>query len=321
MYAEDCGLKQQPVFKDVSSNRELWQEFRRGKIGSSMAHDAVLRPVRAFLKMLDDKPVEETDAMYFGTLLESLLGPEFVRRYKRENPMSEVDLIYTDDVYAHAEHDWMVFTPDFFVKIDGKLYDLSIKTTSAYNKQRVEEAPNDYAHCQSAHAMQVMPELCGSFVFTLIGGQSTKWHFIERDEELGRIIIDKERALLLCVESKTPPSLEGATSDDLSDLYPNSNGERKMLPPDAVELVELREELRSKIQLLEADKTLLECQLKALLGESERGDCGDYKINWKSYTNENLDKKRLREEMPEVYDKYITKSSYRRFTIGKQKNG
>ena len=55
--------------------------------------------------------------------------------------------------------------------------------------------------------------------------------------------------------------------------------------------------------------------LKSYLREAEIGTVGDRKIMWKQISKSTVDTKRLKTEQPDIYDSYLTTSSYRRFSI------
>ena len=52
-----------------------------------------------------------------------------------------------------------------------------------------------------------------------------------------------------------------------------------------------------------------------MLGENEIGIIGDDSIKWLTVTQERFNSKLLQAEQPDIYAKYTTKSSHRRFSI------
>ena len=63
------------------------------------------------------------------------------------------------------------------------------------------------------------------------------------------------------------------------------------------------------------EKQFAENQLKQMMGNHEIGTVGNRVITWKSVCQERLDTKALKEEHPELYKKYVNKTSYRRFSV------
>lgn len=51
------------------------------------------------------------------------------------------------------------------------------------------------------------------------------------------------------------------------------------------------------------------------LGEAELAENEKYRVSWKPVCSNRLDEKRLKEEQPEVYEKYRKETKSRRFTV------
>lgn len=120
------------------------------------------------------------------------------------------------------------------------------------------------------------------------------------------------------VLTKLPPLVDGseASTDLLKNLYPNSEpGTELILPEEAAELIKQREELKGQAKELETQISECENKLKNFLKENETGICGDRKVTWKTYSRASIDSKKLKEAQPDVYDKYLKTSSYRKFDI------
>ena len=62
-------------------------------------------------------------------------------------------------------------------------------------------------------------------------------------------------------------------------------------------------------------KRQIEQELKLYLGEAEIAENEQYRVSWKSVSSQRIDEKRLREERPEVYEKYRKTTQYRRFMV------
>jgi predicted phage-related endonuclease len=55
--------------------------------------------------------------------------------------------------------------------------------------------------------------------------------------------------------------------------------------------------------------------MKLLLQENEEGIIGERKIKWISVESERFDKKKLKEDLPETYENYVSTTTYRRFSV------
>lgn len=87
------------------------------------------------------------------------------------------------------------------------------------------------------------------------------------------------------------------------------------LPVEIIPHIEKLKEISKKIKDLEKEKEISEAAIKMALGENEEGFLGEVKVSWKTQTRELIDTKSLREQMPEVYDKFKKISIFRVFKI------
>ncbi len=64
----------------------------------------------------------------------------------------------------------------------------------------------------------------GAYIAALIGGNTFRWRFIERDEELIAMLIQLEADFWEYVKSETPPPLDGseAAAKFLAERFPAS---------------------------------------------------------------------------------------------------
>ena len=70
-----------------------------------------------------------------------------------------------------------------------------------------------------------------------------------------------------------------------------------------------------QVKELETAKSAAANQLKSYLKEAEVGTVGNRKIIWKQVFKSTLDQKRLKLEKPDIYNGYVTESSYRRLSV------
>jgi predicted phage-related endonuclease len=165
-------------------------------------------------------------------------------------------------------------------------------------------------------------DMQGAYVACLVGGNQFFVHFIKRDDELIDMIIKLEQEFWRYVESKTPPPIDGseAAKKYLSTLFPSSvKGESIVLNDSCLKLVEDFESYLEKERYCCALKEQAANELKLLIGDNESAKISDRIITWKNISQERLDTKRLASEMPDIYDRYLNKSSYRRFTVKSKK--
>ena len=77
---------------------------------------------------------------------------------------------------------------------------------------------------------------------------------------------------------------------------------------------ELRQ-LQALIEEAQAEVEALKDALKAAMGDSEAIQAGEYKITWKPVTAARIDTAALRKALPDVAERFTTKSTVRRFVV------
>lgn len=158
----------------------------------------------------------------------------------------------------------------------------------------------------------------GTYIAVLIGGNTFKWRFVERDEELISMLIELETAFWNHVQDCTPPPLDGsdASAKFLADRFHDSIPKSYITLPDtAADLLAQYDEACEELEVVTERKQKAENLLKEMLGDNEVGTSGGRVVTRKSVSQERLDSKTLKAEHPTLCKKYTNKTSYRRFTI------
>lgn len=191
------------------------------------------------------------------------------------------------------------------------------KTASAYKAGEWEDGIPDEYQLQIQHYMAVTG-YAGAYIAVLIGGNTFRWKFVERDEELISMLIQLESDFWNHVQAGTPPPLDGssASAKFLAERFPSSKPASHVeLPGTAIDLLAQYDEACEQLETVTEQKQQAENLLKEMLGDNEVGTAGEKIITWKSITQERLDSTTLKAEHPALYKKYANKTSYRRFSI------
>ena len=295
--------------------REQWLEERRKGIGGSDAAaiaglSRYRSPIQVYMEKLGlIEPPEENEAMYWGKKLEDIVAEEFSIR-------TGLKVRRRNAILQHPEHPFMLANVDRLIV--GKSEGLECKTTSAYREDewKDDEIPWEYA-IQCHHYMAVTG-YSAWWIAVLIGGNKFVYKRIERDEEIIRNLIKIESDFWNNhVLKQIPPDPDGsdASTEILKQLYPESNGETIELPPDVESLIEQYEQAREEEKAAAERKREAENKIKAIMGEYEKGYWKDRKITWKTMTTYRFDTKLFQKEHPDLYQKYVNETSYRRFNV------
>ena len=294
-----------------------WLEYRKQGIGGSDASvvcgiNRYKSPVELWLEKTDQMPSQEAgEAAYWGTQLEPFVRAEFTKR-------TGIEVIHTMQLLQSEEHPFMLANLDGICDVPdvGKCI-FEAKTASAYKASEWEDTIPDEYMLQVQHYMAVTG-YAGTYIAVLIGGNTFKWKFVERDEELISMLIELESAFWNHVQDGTPPPLDGsdASAKFLAERFPNSRPKSHIiLPETADELLAQYDEACEELEAVTERKQKAENLLKEMIGENEVGTAGDRIITWKSVSQERLDSKTLRAEHPVLYKKYVNQTSYRRFSV------
>ncbi len=294
-----------------------WLEYRKQGIGGSDASvvcgvSRYKSPVELWLDKTGQLPPQEAgEAAYWGTQLEPFVRAEFTKRTGIEVQCVRQLLQSGELPFMLANLDGVCEVPDYGTCV------FEAKTASAYKAGEWDDAIPDEYQLQIQHYMAVTG-YAGAYIAVLIGGNTFRWKFVERDEELISMLIDLEADFWKHVQDCTPPPLDGseASAKFLAQRFPNSTPMSQITLPDAAaDLLVQYDEACEELETVTRRKQEAENLLKEMMGDNEVGTAGGHIVTWKSVSQERLDSKTLKAEHPTLYKKYANQTSYRRFTI------
>lgn len=299
----------------LEMNRTDWLRERQRGIGGSdasviLGFNKWKSPFQLYLEKTGEH-VEEinNEFIYWGNVLEDIVAKEFeIRTGKKVRKRNQM--------FVHPEHNFMIANIDRDVVGEKAL--LECKTTNAFNQGawEGEDIPAEYI-CQVQHYMAVL-DYEKAYIAVLIGGNKFVWKEVERDDEFIELMIQHEKHFWENhVLAGQPPAIDGSPSatELLNKLYPTDNGETVMLDSESERLIEAIESLKAEKKQLEEQLETYENQLKMTLEDASEGVSSRYKVTYKAITSNRIDSKRLREEMPEIYERFTKPSISRRLQI------
>lgn len=298
-----------------------WLKMRRKGIGGSDA-GAVLgmnpwkSPVGVWMeKISEDEPEDKTnEAMRLGHDLE-----EYVAQRWSEETGKKVRK--NNFMMAHNDHEYLI--ADIDREVVGENAILECKTASPYTWERWKDGnlPPWYT-IQCLHYLMVTGA-AKCYLACLIFGRGVEFREIERDEEAIQALMKAEVDFWESyVKTKEMPPADGSDASDeaIKTLYPVGDSELEAVDlPSSIDIAKY-DEVNALISTLEAEKKTIEQFIKSEMKEAEIGYCGARRITWKTTKGrESVDTKRLKAEMPDVYEKYLKIGApTRRFVVGKE---
>ena len=298
----------------LNLDKKEWLKYRKSGIGGSDAGAVCgLNPYRTAMQVYQDKVSEEieemdNEAMRQGREFEDYVAKRFMeatcKKVRRANAM-----------FYNEEYPFMLADVDRMVV--GENAGLECKTASPYMTEQWENGkiPLSY-QIQCLHYMAV----CNAdvwYIAVLIYGREFKYYRIERDEEMiADLIRIEEDFWQNYVLKRQIPSPDGSKLADsvIAEYYKQTVAETIPLTG-FNEKIKRRQELSEIIGKMDTEKRQIEQELKLYLGEAEIAENEQYRVSWKAVQSNRLDEKRLKEEQPEIYEKYKKSVLSRRFTV------
>lgn len=281
-----------------------WLLLRKQGIGGSDASavagiNKYTSPILVYLDKLDlYVPIKKDnvhEAAHFGNVLEPVVRKEFIRRVnidRAEQGKPPLKVTQRNAIFAHTELDFMR------TNLDGIVYDPEMgkgvfEAKTAHYMLRDEWAGDDvpdqyFIQCQ--HNMAVMG-YDYAYLAVLIGGNTFKYYYIPRDEQMIETLIALETNFWNNhILQRIPPQMTGhdAEKEMLNSQYPDSEhreGYIVNLPDSTILLAEQIEAIKAVINTLKTEQQRNENELKAILGDTESAFAGMHKVSWKTAIN------------------------------------
>lgn len=217
--------------------------------------------------------------------------------------------------YKHSEYPFLVAHIDRLITGSDEL--LECKTCSAYKLEEWEnKIPKEYI-------LQVIWYLGitgrkRAWIACLIGGQKFEYKAVDFDSELFDMMVIKAVNFWDMVQKDISPLIEAQDGETLQEVYPTSN-EEMIEMQEINDRVSYLQELKMHRDEMNGEIKEIETELKSIIQDKAGIITPQYKITWKSQTTSRLDTDRIREENPEILDKYTLVKSYRVLRVTKNK--
>lgn len=299
----------------LDMSEEEWLQWRKKGIGGSDAAAILgLNKYKSAFTVFLEKTTNYTervhnDAIEAGKRLEPVIAEWFEDK-------TGLKTAKVNAILQHPEYPFMLANIDR--RIVGRSEGLEIKTASEYFKKEWEgdEVPLPYL-LQCNHYMAVTG-YDAWWIAVLIGGNKLVYKKIERDEEVIRLLIEKEKEFWeQHVEANVPPEYDSSDNctNYLHEQFRQSVPGEIALPSQAEDLIQGYLHAKEQIEFFSELKKKYENQLKGLLGEYEVGTFQDYKITWKRYEQSRFDSQRFKKDHPDLYAQYQKSVSMSKFTV------
>ena len=262
-----------------------------------------------------EKPQEEKLYQWLGTEMEEIVAKRFtLETGKKVHCVSEA--------FVHKQYPFLRAHIDR--KVEGENAILQCKTATAYKAKEWcgEDVPHEYI-VQELHEL-ACSRYDRAYIAVLIGNQDFKIKIVERDEKLIADLIKKEVYFwnTFIMPDVMPVQITKDDADTLYSLFPREEpGTEIELTDDANRLVESLQALKQDAKVLGGQIEKTENEIRAMLKDCETGKSDLWAVTWKAQETIRLDSKRVKDEAPEIYNKYSMKSTSRVLRIKSVKKG
>lgn len=301
-------------------NRKEWLMLRKNGIGGSDAGAVCgLNPYVSPMEVYADKTSNNVDEM--ATDNEAMRQGRDFEDYVAKRFMEESGLKVrrSNAMYICKEYPFMIADIDRFVigRNDG-IIGLECKTASPYSAEKWKDGKIPvYYIMQCYHYMTVM-DAQAWYIAVLIYGREFKYIKLERDEEIIQSLIRiEENFWNNHVMKRVMPEPDGSSAADtfINKHFAESKEGLSVPLAGFDEKLQRRAELSDLIDQLDIEKKKIEQEIKAYMNDAEYAENEHFIVSWKNSTINKIDTKKLKAEMPSVYNKFLNPIRSRRFLV------
>ncbi len=224
--------------------------------------------------LIEVEDISDKDAVWFGVMEEDIIAKRFTMK-------TELKVKKSNYAYGCKEYPYLRGHVDRIAS-KGK-WGLEIKTTSSWNKTKYDEG-----EIPESHYWQCMfyMFLTGWDTWYLATKRDNRFYItkISRDDEAIERMLDACEDFWNHVQSGEPVEIDGSdsTQETLEQMYPEEHqGETVNLESQEDTLLALLE-LGTQEKNLKELKTKYQNEIKAVLGEAEKGETGQFIVSWKA---------------------------------------
>lgn len=287
-----------------------WVEARKNGVGGSdvasiMGINKYSSPLNVWLVKTGREPspdLSDNEAVEWGNRLEDVVAEKFAD----EHP--ELKVYRRNATLVSIERPWAFANLDRWVT-DGKgnVGILEVKTVGMRRAADWDNGVPLYYLTQVNHYMSVTGYQY-AWVAVLIGGQEFREYYIGRDEEdIATINNYVDTFWHDFVETDTAPALIGNDPEANAILHQHEDPSNEFIPMLDMDLGMLDElqQIKDQIDDLKHAKTLIENQLKDIIGDYKGIETETRKVTWVRSVRSSFDKKAFDQAHPGITQDYM----------------
>ena len=276
------------VADTTKMSRDEWLAIRKKSIGGSEIAAVIgmnrwRTPFQVWAEKTGriDNAVQQSESMYWGTVMESILRQEFAKR----TGYSVKEAHY---IFASIDNPFMTANIDGYVDLgNGEYAVLELKTAGNYAESDWNDGcPIEY-FCQVQHYLYITG-MKKAFIAVLIGGNTFKYLEIDRDEDTIKTIVCCAKQFWNLVQTDIPPAVNDKDNALLATLYPTSKAVTVKMPDEYRAVLQQYNDAKTTIDQAKKAKEEAEAKLKEFMKDADTAVIDGYKISWKTAERNSL---------------------------------
>ena len=252
---------------------------------------------------------EQQEIFDMGHALEDFIAKQAEKKYG-------VKVKKTSLAYVHPQYDWLICHPDRLVvgKIDGKRVGMEIKSSSSYDDRWGEvdtsEVPLDYL-CQCHD--YIMCDVCDEVWLIRFSNNRLTRYIIKKDEELEEMILSQAAEELSKWERGEEPVIEDF--EEAKSYYSSSTKDDIEATDEILKMAKELKALKNQSKEIEEKSDVLKAKIISFMKDKKRlvDHFGEKLFTYTLIEQTKFDSAKLKEQKPDLYEKYLCKSSYMKF--------
>ena len=268
-------------------------------------------PLQLYLELRGEIESEDktSDEIQFGITFEDAVIDEFLRRKR----WTDLTIVVRQEHFRHPRYPYLGATLDAYRVLYVEI--IEAKTATIYSADEWTDGPPRHILVQ-CHWQMMVTGFRKVYVPVYFDSRRFEIFEVERDEEICKELLEAGKAFWAQVQAGEPPTVTSRDTGTLARWFPCATIASVDLDSKLRPTVERIRDLGDIIKSYEDEKEYLINTVKRELGEGEIGLVdGEKLVSWKEQTREGIDTALLKDQEPEIYDKYMKVSRFRVFRL------
>lgn len=248
---------------------------------------------------IEQPDLSDNEAVWWGNYDEEGVAKRFTEKTGKKVKRSLMSYGIEEYPYLRGHIDRLLI---------GEKAGLECKTTSSLNRTDFDNGQIPPAHYAQVQFYMLVTGFKHWYYAVKRDNREFFIQDVDRNDDFIQTMLDQMSAFWECVQSDTPPAVDGSesTTDTLARLYGSETVKDGQfttdLGNDAAEALSEAEKRKEMIKALKAEENKYENIAREAMGEFQTAYAGDYRASWKVQNRSGgVNIKKLQKEFPNAY--------------------